>query len=155
MHLVQDGDTAESNNDERGLASGKTTHKLQSGLTSTQVFDELAKLLTRGRLCSEKRALLQQICDQTFQRAGEIQQALTHVQQLILLAPEFHTNDLSQNHGDVIISSTKSVQASNKSPHKAVICVMLDGEFDSFNMLVPRVCHGRNADGTSIAQQCT
>jgi uncharacterized protein (DUF1501 family) len=126
---------------------GSLTLKLSDSLTATQVVDELALLLTAGRLDAQKRIMMANVLSSQVSRA----QGIITVEQMMLTTPEFHTNSLSQNNGGAV--SSPPLPAQNTNPYKAVIYVMLSGGVDSFNMLVPQVCSGRNNAGVTVDQQ--
>jgi hypothetical protein len=132
------------------LATGKITYKPLPSKTSSQIVDELATLLTSGRLSSDKRTILKQVYDEAFNR-GAPAEALINVEQLIVLTPEFNTNGLSQNTGSVIPEDAPTQPST--TPYKAVIYIMLEGGYDSFNMLVPNICQGQNAAGKKVDVQ--
>jgi uncharacterized protein (DUF1501 family)/uncharacterized protein (DUF1800 family) len=119
------------------LASGSTQYNPGESASPSVVVDELSTLLTSGRLGTRKRELLEGAYVE-FLSTGTQRQALINLQQLIITTPEFHSNTISDNsEGDRLEPGGK--QPSDK-PYKAVIFLMLEGGFDSFNMLVPHNC---------------
>jgi uncharacterized protein (DUF1501 family) len=126
---------------------GSLTLKLSDSLTATQVVDELALLLTAGRLDAQKRVLMVNVFNSQVSRA----QGIITVEQMMLTTPEFHTNTLSQNNAGAV--SPPPLPTPNTKPYKAVIYVMLSGGVDSFNMLVPQACTGTNSAGVTVDQQ--
>ena len=133
-----------------GDSTGRITYRPHPSKNSTEVIDELATLLTSGRLSNDKRTLLRGVYEDAMLR-GAPQEALINVEQLVILTPEFNTNGLSQNNGGVFPQEAP-LQASS-TPYKAVIYVMLEGGYDSFNMLVPNVCSGRNRAAVRVHDQ--
>ncbi len=126
---------------------GHLALKLSDSMTASQVVDELALLLTAGRLSSQKRTMMVNAFNSIVSRA----QGIITVEQMMLTTPEFHTNSLSQNGGGAV--SPPPTPSLNTRPYKAVIYVMLSGGLDSFNMFVPQTCSGKNSDGVTVNQQ--
>lgn len=54
-------------------------------------FDELALLLTDGRLCERNRAVMAEAFDGVLARGGDAAAALTMASTLLFATPEFHT----------------------------------------------------------------
>ena len=103
------------------------------------VVNELARLLTSGRLSDDNRQIIKEAyVDKLPDQAA----ALRIAQQLIVTSPEFHTTNTVKKSG----GSRKEVE--NPQPagtsYKAVIFLMLSGGCDSFNMLVPHTCSSNN-----------
>ena len=108
--------------------------------SADDVVNELALLLTGGRLNSASKTIMVNAYEQEVQSNGA-EAALKVVQKLLLSTPEFH----STNVFDSIASArpeNPSPQPSSK-PYKAIVYINLDGGLDSFNMLVPH----SNCDG--------
>ena len=116
-----------------GVSVGNLTPTGQTG-HSSRVVDELATLLTAGRLSSENKNLLRGAYD----RAGSANDGLRTAQELILTSAEFHTTNFvkSENRERDDVSFP---QPTNK-PYRAIIYIMLSGGCDSYNMLVPHTC---------------
>lgn len=133
-----------------GYATGAVKFQPVKGQSSFDVIDELALLLTSGRLSHDKKAKLVQIYDEAMERDA-VQEALINVQQAMLTTPEFHTNALSDNTGPVL-PEDDPVEPSS-TPYKAVIYVMLDGGVDSHNLLVPHKCERGNDAGIPLDEQ--
>lgn len=118
--------------------------------TSGEIVDALATLLTSGRLSLERRDMLVSVYDE-FRSVHGPTKALINVEQLIALTPEFHTRGLVKDTRDLPVNPT-NVEPSTL-PYKAIVNVFLEGGYDSFNLLVPLVCAGRNAVGTRVNEQ--
>ena len=118
--------------------------------TSGEIVDALATLLTSGRLSLERRDLLVSVYEEFRSDHGPTE-ALINVEQLIALTPEFHTSGLAKDSRDLPANPT-NVEPSTL-PYKAIVNVFLEGGYDSFNLLVPLVCEGRNAVGTFVNEQ--
>lgn len=128
-------------------AMGYLAYTPNESYDSLQVVDEMSLLLTAGRISTMKRDLLKEI----FDRAVTRKEGFLDVGQLILTTPEFHTTGITENSGGVRPAGDDV--SSNVKPYKAVILLMLDGGLDSFNVLVPHVCSGKNAAGTTVDKQ--
>lgn len=98
---------------------------------SKEVVDEIALLLTSGRMNMETRDILRHIYDSVAQK----DEALRLIQQLAISAPEFHSTGLVQNK-DITRPTPAPFQTTCKT-YKAVINIMLGGGMDSFNLLAP------------------
>lgn len=94
----------------------------------TLAIDELATLLTSGRMSSQKRNLITANCN--FSKSD----CLLKAEQLILSSPEFHSTGLVRSNG--VERETKSTLGTCK-PYKAIVHILLKGGCDSYNMLVP------------------
>ncbi|KAL3923152.1 MAG: hypothetical protein SGILL_001820 [Bacillariaceae sp.] len=124
--------------------------------SATEVVDDLATLLTAGRLSSSSRDVIAAAFDETINSLTTIEEevrptpegaffeAVVNAQQLIALAPEFHTTNTPSKTG-----SSRTVEADRDpptEPYKSVILLFLAGGADSYNMLapVPGTCPGMN-----------
>ena len=132
-----------------GLA---TYNPITYGLNSSgEIVDDLATLLTGGRLSDTNRQLIIEAYEYTLDLKKDPYEAMVNAQQLMLASPEFQTtNTPSLIGGERPISSKP--QPSGK-PYKAVIYLMLAGGADSYNMLVPDKCTGENSDGITVSEQ--
>jgi uncharacterized protein (DUF1501 family) len=129
-------------------ALGSNMYFPSSELDSMEVINELATLLTSGRLSQEKRDLLLSVFENT---SGSTLEKVINVQQLILTSPEFHSNGLSRNKED--IRTIPSLEGTGTGNYKALINLFLTGGVDSFNVLVPHQCSGTNEEGTTVDVQ--
>ncbi len=105
---------------------------------SAVVVDELATLLTSGRLSAESRRLIRDAYD----KAGSGNDGLRIAQEMILTSSEFHTTN-PVNHLD----EPRAVQAFPEptgKPYKALVYLLLNGGCDSYNMLTPHTCSASN-----------
>ena len=127
-------------------AEGDNRYRPSSGLDSSGIIDELSTLLTSGRLSQEKRNLIKSVYDGSQGAAKYI-----NAQQLIATSPEFHTNGLSRSTQEDRSYDKKSLSTTNG--YKAIVEIRLTGGWDSFNVLVPHLCHGTNAAGMTVDQQ--
>lgn len=130
-------------------AVGENKYQPTAGLDATGVVDELATLLTSGRLAQEKRELLVSVYEGAD---GTPLEKSIHVQQLITTTPEFNTNGLSRNTDN--IRPPPPQRSSNSTDYKALVHFFLYGGLDSFNVLVPYECPGAtSAAGTALNEQ--
>ena len=117
-----------------GRSQGRLEFSMDSGTSSETVIDELALLLTAGRLSSTNREIIQGV----YSNAANEADGLKVAQQLVLGSSEFHTTN--------IIDSTDNARSSytfpdpTGHPYKAIVYFMLSGGADSYNMLVPHTC---------------
>eukprot|EP00538_Stauroneis_constricta_P006114 CAMPEP_0119557550 /NCGR_PEP_ID=MMETSP1352-20130426/9190_1 /TAXON_ID=265584 /ORGANISM="Stauroneis constricta, Strain CCMP1120" /LENGTH=2298 /DNA_ID=CAMNT_0007604673 /DNA_START=349 /DNA_END=7245 /DNA_ORIENTATION=+ len=110
-------------------------------------IEDLATLLTAGRLSNEKRQYIKEIMESEDDPALAIQKA----QQLIVSTPEFHATGLVKATGEER-EAPEAVQSSDEA-YKAVVYVLLDGGVDSYNMLAPHKCSQQNQDGLNLLEQ--
>lgn len=104
--------------------------KFSSAKKNESVIDDMATILTGGRLGSVNRKLIKHI----YSTINEEKLALVAAQQLILASPEFHTvASKTENTG----REKESVPQRSKSctRHKNVIHLVLKGGWDSFNVV--------------------
>ncbi len=105
---------------------------------SREIVEELATLLTAGRLSDTSRLIIRDAYD----RAGSGNDGLRIAQEMILTSAEFHaTNPVNPQE---LSRSVYSFPTSTGKPYKALIYVMFSGGCDSFNMLVPHTCSAIN-----------
>jgi len=104
------------------------------GTWGTGVVDELATLLTAGRLSSESRAIVQAAYD----GIGDPTEGLKLAQQLIATTPEFHSTNLVRANG--LAREIPTPSTSGDQSYKAVVYLMFSGGCDSYNMLIPHTC---------------
>lgn len=137
----------------RQAADGVLTFRPSSS-GAAAVVSELDLLLTGGRLGTQSRAVMEETYEAVFAQSASHDEALRTVQELFLLAPEWHsTND------NVPRGSSGSRGASVKdggdgagsggtstSSYKAIVYVFLQGGADSFNLLVPLDGCGSHGD---------
>ncbi len=113
------------------LSAGFLSLSFSSDSNSQHVVDEIATLLTSGRMSEENKKLLRNAYDAEEDK----EKALRRVQQLAITAPEYHAIGLvrqKNNFRPLPVTNKKTCK-----PYKAVIHLMLYGGMDSFNLLVP------------------
>ncbi|KAL7541680.1 LOW QUALITY PROTEIN: hypothetical protein ACHAXR_011131 [Thalassiosira sp. AJA248-18] len=105
-----------------------------STATVDDILDELAILLTSGRLSDNNRAIIKPYVQAEFD-GGDVAKAVRAAQELVFSTPEFHATGTTRNRSDkrVVTGYTDPPGA----PYKAVVVLMLLGGADSWNMLVP------------------
>lgn len=117
--------------------SPATTSYWPSSTSSVDdILDELALLMTAGRLSTKSRSLIKPIVSVPF-NSGDIAKAVRAAQQLIWSSPEVHATNIPR------IADSPRKPAGYETPvdpdsYKAVVVLMLLGGADSFNMLVPK-----------------
>ena len=123
---------------------GQNTFTPSASSETQALVDELATLLTDGRLSRESRELIEQVVSQ------EADPVLKNIkaQQLIVAAPEFHITNVVRKTGN----PRPALQAHPPSvnSYKAVVYVLLDGGADTFNMLAPHSCTATNVNGKTL-----
>jgi uncharacterized protein (DUF1501 family) len=128
--------------DAAGSAAGVLTYRPAAGASPAAVVDELALLLTAGKLAPATRAIL----EREFVAAGNGSKGLQAVQQLLFTTPEFHAAGLQGASPDAAQSGPRKVPKrldNSARPYKAIVYIFLGGGADSFNMLVPHSeCRG-------------
>lgn len=118
-----------------------------------KVVDDLATLLTSGRLSSKKRVKLVELYQQAYTSTSSSRKALILLEQLILTTPEFHTNALSDGNGKVIPPADTSSSSVPSSDYKAVLYLVLAGGADTHNFLIPHECSAKNDRGVYLHTQ--
>jgi len=111
------------------------------------ITDELATLMTAGRLPAESRQVINRVIGSEPDPLMKVIKA----QQLISFTPEFHTTSISKKSGEK--RSMPPKKPPSTKPYKAVVYLQLQGAFDSFNMLVPHTCTTKNAEGQTVREQ--
>jgi cullin-associated NEDD8-dissociated protein 1 len=121
-------------------AAGIIAYRPPVNATAAAVVDQLALLLTAGKLANATRAIL----EAEYATAGGGMRGLQAVQQLIFTAPEFHSSGLQQAHPDKRGPRVVPRRRSDATrPYKAIVYIFLNGGADSFSMLVPHSeCRG-------------
>ena len=112
-----------------------------SGGYATEVVDELASILTSGRLGLDKRQYISSVVE----TSRHIDEAVRIAQKLILVSPEFHSTNIIAKETDVSRDGFTLPSPTGK-PYKAVVFFMLSGGMDSYNMLMPHTCSNDLAD---------
>mmetsp|Transcript_19333 Transcript_19333/g.27328 ORF Transcript_19333/g.27328 Transcript_19333/m.27328 type:complete len:1758 (+) Transcript_19333:76-5349(+) len=102
--------------------------------TNSDVVDELATLLTSGRLSAENRRIVKNAYDDVKNSNGA-DQALRVAQQLIASSAEFHSTNVVEKNGRAIGPAPAPV--SSVESYKAVVYLFLSGGADTYNVLVP------------------
>jgi hypothetical protein len=116
-----------------GVTIGNLTPSGSLGF-STQLVDDLATLLTAGRLSPEHRGLIRD----AYNDAGSANDGLKIAQQLILSSSEFHTTNNVKSTNEIREEVTFP-EPGNK-PYRAVVYIMFSGGADSYNILAPYDC---------------
>merc|ERR1712226_1378368 len=78
--------------------------------------------------------------------------AMIKAQQLIATTAEFHTTATTSTSGQPRPKRGVASTPSNR-PYKAIVVVMLRGGADTYNMIVPEVCKGKNKVGQTVREQ--
>ena len=129
------------------FADGDNRYRPSEGLDSAGAVDELATLLTSGRLSQEKRNLLTTVYDE-----HKRSEAYINVQQLIATSPEFHTNGLARSSGE--LRKQPEPTASADDGYKALIEIYLTGGWDSFSKCLSKQENCRMAKGQPYSYTC-
>ena len=122
------------------FSRGYLTFKPSNNLDGAVVVDEIALLLTGGRLNSNAKTILVDTYNQEL-RANGSNAALSIIQKLIVTTPDYHTTNNFESTGEPR-SEYPQPQPSNEK-YQAIVYLNLDGGLDSFNVLVPHSnCQG-------------
>lgn len=113
--------------------------------TATAVVNELALLLTGGRLSDNSRTVIESAYNSALS-SGDAGKALRMAQKLIVVTPEFHSSSVFKPLDEARPEPQPPSQSSS-SNYKAVVFVNLSGGLDSFNTLVP---HSSCSKGTIL-----
>lgn len=130
--------------EERNL--GVLEYQPSEGISTESLVNELATLLTSGRLSLERRQIIQQMFDDTEDDNG-----LIKAQMMIAASPEFHVTNLVRP-GRIQREETPPPPPASKS-YKALVNILLPGGVDSFNMLAPHQCTSTNVHGQTLLEQ--
>mmetsp|Transcript_34397 Transcript_34397/g.94802 ORF Transcript_34397/g.94802 Transcript_34397/m.94802 type:complete len:1606 (+) Transcript_34397:291-5108(+) len=118
---------------------------------AASVVDELALLLTAGRLDPHVRGVIVGAYNQTRAALGAAA-ALQRAQRLFLFSSEFHATNI--NALDASARQQPAAQTYHRKPYKAIVVFYLEGGADSFNMLVPHSgCTPNSGGGGDLAAQ--
>ncbi len=126
-----------TNNDKK--RRGILTYSPAESMSASEVVDELALLLTGGRLHDEAKITM----INAYNAMGGGPAGLQIAQKLMVTAPEFHSTNV------VIadLSPRQEVDAppAPTKPYKAVVFLNLRGGCDSYNLLIPHSgCSGKD-----------
>ncbi len=102
--------------------------------TAVGTVDELALLLTGGRLTNSSRIALEAAYTAVEQTGGKTK-ALKMVQKLMAMTPEFHSTSIFQSIEEARPEPPQPATPTN--PYKAIVYINMNGGLDSFNTLVP------------------
>lgn len=120
--VLSPGDSSESN----GYLDYAAT-----GSTNTQITQDVANMLTAGRLSND--AVTQVATALDSETTLDLKTRLA--QQLISTSPEFHTTNIVERTADDRVPSPRQERSSDG--YKAVVVIMLSGGWDAFNVLTP------------------
>ena len=113
------------------------------------IVDELATIMTSGRLNSRSRSLIKAV----IANESDTLNASIKAQQLIATTSEFHSTGTIYPNDQVRQTNKISSSGHSVQPYKAVVVVMLRGGYDSYNLIVPRTCSGTNSANQNIVDQ--
>ena len=120
-------------------ARGNLTYSPTDPADANATVDELATLLTAGRLNPESRRII----TEEYSKQSDPESGLRIAQQLVLSSPEFHSTNMVQFSGEK--RPVPEPSAPTTRPYKHVTYLFLNGGVDSFNMLVPHSgCTGKD-----------
>ena len=122
-------------NNSDGLHTNTVAYLSYSQDDSNDAVDELALLLTSGRLSAENRQIIKSQFDLSYAASG-MNEALQVAAVLIMSTPEFHTwNTIVTNNSSR--SPTPTHPRNAGVTYKAIVHVNLSGGMDSMSMLAP------------------
>lgn len=109
-------------------------------ISDDKIVDDLATLLTSGRMSKTNRDIISRSYFEEKQRSQK-QGALLVASQLAISSPEFHVTGKASPVGASRESSPLPTKTCKR--HKTVIHLLLAGGCDSYNMLIPHSkCNG-------------
>jgi uncharacterized protein (DUF1501 family) len=115
------------------------------------VVDELATLITSGRLSPENREIIANAYEDVG-GATNAATALRVAQELISTAPEFHSTSLNRKITPAQPRQVSPDPTPSTEPYKAIVYVHLFGGMDSFYMLAPHSSCGALYDEYQTAR---
>lgn len=113
------------------LSAGHLTYSPTVKENSKLIVEEIATLLTSGRMSEDKRKFLRE----SYEAEQDKDKALRRIQQLAIIVPEFHATGLVREKKSFRPLSNTNTKTCK--PYKAVVHLMLYGGMDSFNLLAP------------------
>ena len=113
---------------------GRLQYLPKDGSTGIDVVNELATLLTSGRLSVANRNIIKSQYSGVEKRDNNA--TLRIAEQLVMASPEFHTTG-KPSIGGTVPTNLTSPRTKSCKKHKAVVHLLLQGGCDSFNLLVP------------------
>ena len=122
-----------------GVFANMTGHLGYLPSSVDTVVDELSTMLTSGRLNPSSRALIKD----ALQGETDTLQATIKAQQLIATTAEFHTTGTVNPSKEITRRRTNVGSGSGHNSYKALVVVMLEGGYDSYNLIVPHKCEGQ------------
>jgi hypothetical protein len=126
-------------------SAGNLAHQSTNADSAKAVVDELATLMTAGRLSQDNRDQVERML------VEQSVEAFRKAQLLIASSPEFHSTNLVRKTG--LERPAELLRSPSSRPYKALVYVMLTGGYDSYNMLVPHSCNATNSNGQSLLDQ--
>lgn len=112
------------------ISEGRVAYRPPEERGADALVDELATLLTGGRLSRDHRKAIKSAYKETKDPAA----ALRRAQQLIVSSPEFHATGLVRNSRELKREEFRKAEPSGR-PYKAIVFLMLRGGADSYNMV--------------------
>ena len=135
-----------SHNDKPSTYSHGRLKFSPSGSSAAEVVDELALLMTGGRLHANSRTTIEAAYQ--FELDGSSQSdkegaALRLAQKLVVTSPEYHSTNVFDHKGEV--RPTPEDPEPSQKDYKAIVFMNLHGGMDGFNMLIPHSdCGGKD-----------
>lgn len=123
---------------------GSLAYKRGNNESPESAIDELATLMTAGRLRLDARKHIQNVYN-------EHKMGFIKAQMLIPASPEFHVTNLVQRSDEPRKKEIPSRTSSR--PYRVVINIQLQGGVDSYNLLAPHRCTAKNPIGQTLLEQ--
>ena len=118
---------------------GTLTYSPDESKSASEVVDELALLLTGGRLHDEAKITIVN----AYNTMGGGPAGLQVAQKLMVTAPEFHSTNVVT--ADSSPRPEVDAPPAPTKPYKAVVFLNLNGGCDSYNLLIPHSgCNGKD-----------
>ena len=116
--------------------AGYLAYSVPEGASVDAAIDDLALMLTAGRLGDTNRGIIRTAIDAEYSN-GDKAKAVRIAQQLLLSTPEFHSwGGLHENSG--VARQGKGYAQPPKHKYKSVVFFFMSGGVDSYNLVVPK-----------------
>lgn len=116
---------------------GELTYEPQVGASPEEIIDDMADLLTSGRLSDENREI---IVNAYNAHLGSTRAKLQLAMQYMFSTPEFHSTQTPALSGVPRPTSEGPTGRGDTQGYKAIVYIMLTGGYDSYNVLAPHTC---------------
>ena len=122
------------------MDSGYLEYSPGDDFNGSQVIEEMALLLSGGRLNSHTKTIITNAYNEEQSNNGA-DNALKVAQKLLISTPEFHSTNVFES---INVARTEPpLPQPSETSYKAIVYLNLEGGLDSFNVLIPHSdCQG-------------